>query len=145
MAREILFDKTLKVSEATDSASFYEWKNISGVKIPNPDDTLTEDKFNFILNGIKFDINYFLDGDTKYKWAYRVDKFDTIMIELIKETGLANIKLRKDKDLPLEAEDNKLVLYYVGNEAPMTCIINLVGSKCMIVYENGDFKIQEVE
>ena len=143
MPRRIIFDKVLLNSEAKETTSALEWSNVEGVEPPTADTPMTAEAHRFILNGVKFEPNYFLNGDTKFKCAYRVNNTDTIMLELNKETGLANIKLRKDRDLPLGEESNHLIFYEIENDNPVNILINLAGESCMVVYKDGEFKIQE--
>ena len=143
MPRRIIFDKVLLNSEATQTSTALEWSNVSGVEPPTADTPMTAEAHRFILNGVKFEPNYFLNGETKFKCAYRMNNTDTIMLELNKETGLANIKLRKDRDLPLGEDSNYLVFYEIGNDKPVNILINLAGESCIVVYKDGEFKIQE--
>ena len=143
MPRRIIFDKVLLNSEANETSTALEWTNVEGVEPPTSDTPMTAEAHRFILNGVKFEPNYFLNGETKFKCSYRVNNTDTIMLELQKETGLANIKLRKDRDLPLGENSNHLIFYEIGNDKPVNILINLSGESCIVVYEDGEFKIQK--
>ena len=146
MSKRIIFDEALNVADATTTSTAYEWKNVEGVHPPTPDTPMDAEHHFFILNGNKYQCNYFLNGDTKFKASYKVDNSDTIMLELIKETGLANIKLRRDKDLPLE-DINNLVFYNIGEGNPIVkkYIINVNGDSATVIYEDGNWSLESEE
>ena len=144
MKKRIIFDGVLKVSEANKSATAYTWNNVEGFVPPTPDTPMSEDAHMFVLNGVDFKPNYFLNGDTKFKCAYKVDNVDTIMIELIKETGLTNIKLRFDKGLPLNENEETFMFYEVlPDNTSRQFILNTNGQSCTVIYKDEVFSIKE--
>lgn len=144
--KRIIFNGALNVADATETSTAFTWNNVEGVQPPTPDTPLDAEHHFFILNEETYQCNYFLDGDTKFKAAYKVDNVDTIMLELIKETGLANIKLRRDKGLTLR-DINDLVFYNTGEVKPIVkkYIINQEGNTCTVLYEDGTFSLESEE
>ena len=146
MNKRIIYDGILKVSEATKGITAYTWSNVEGFEPPTPDTPMSEDAHMFVLNGVEFKPNYFLNGDTKFKCAYKVDNVDTIMIELIKETGLTNIKLRFDKGLPLNETEETFMFYEIlPDNSIKTFIINTSGKSCTVLYKDGTFSLESEE
>lgn len=144
MNKRIIYDGILKVSEATKGATAYTWSNVEGFEPPTPDTPMSEDAHMFVLNGVNFKPNYFLNGDTKFKCAYKVDNVDTIMIEFIKATGLTNIKLRIDKGLPLNETEETFMFYEVlPDNTSRQFILNTDGQSCTVIYKDGVFSIKE--
>lgn len=139
----VIFNGALNVADATTTSTSYTWNNVEGVQPPTPDTPLDAEHHFFILNDETYPCNYFLDGDTKFKAAYKVDNVDTIMLELIKETGLANIKLRRDKGLTLR-DINDLVFYNTGEVKPIVkkYIINVNGDSVSVIYDNGNWSLE---
>ena len=145
-----LFTKNLLKSDATVSAIALTWNNIEGVIPPTEDQPLEASSYRFVVNGIEYLPNDFLDGITKYKCAYRLSGHDTIMLELIKSTGLANIKIRTDDGLDLGDGDSIPFLFYVimpnpSDEQSKTSIVKF-GENVIarVKYENSEFSIEEV-
>ena len=140
----IILDTSLNVADAATTSTSYTWNNVEGVMPPTPDTPLDAEHHFFVLNGETYQCNYFLDGDTKFKAAYKVDNTDTIMLELIKDTGLANIKLRRDKGLNLNDSINTLVFYNTMEVIPFVkkIIINVEGNSATVIYENGSFTLE---
>ena len=143
--RRIILDTVLKLSEVTTTeASAYWWKNVEGVQPPTPDTPMDAEHHVFILNGVEYQCNYFLNGETKYKASYKADGVDTIMLELIKDTGLANIKLRRDKGLDIQEENNFTffeILPPVDAIKKRYCL-NVDGHNCIVYFNDGAFTIE---
>lgn len=143
MNKRIIYEGVLKVSEATKGTTAYTWSNVEGFEPPTPDTPMSEEAHMFVLNGVQFKPNYFLNGDTKFKCAYKVDNMDTIMIEFIKATGLTNIKLRTDKGLPLNDNEETFMFYEIlPDNSFKKFIINQEGNKCTVLYNNGTFSLE---
>ena len=144
MAKRIIYDGVLKLSDASETTTAYTWSNVEGFAPPTPDTPMSEEAHMFVLNGVQFKPNYFLDGDTKFKCAYKVDNVDTIMIELIKATGLTNIKLRKDKGLPLNDTEETFMFYEIlPDNSARTFILSTNGQSCIVEYKDEVFSIKE--
>lgn len=144
MARRIILDTNLNLSEVTTTeASAYWWKNVEGVQPPTPTTPMDAEHHVFILNGVEYQCNYFLNGETKFKASYKVDGVDTIMLELIKDTGLANIKLRRDKGLDIQ-ESNTFLFFEILDTGVLNkkYILNLGGDSCIVNYDEGTFTIE---
>lgn len=94
----IVYQSTLLKSEATIGTNACTWNNIEGVLPPSSTTSENPQDYKFILNGIEYQCNYFLHGDTKFKAAYKTNNHDTIMLEYIIETGLSSIKIRTDDE-----------------------------------------------
>lgn len=94
----IVYQGILLKSEATVSATACTWNNIEGVLTPSPSTSENPQDYKFILNGVEYQCNYFLHGDTKFKASYKTDNHDTIMLEYIIATGLSTIKIRTDDE-----------------------------------------------
>lgn len=143
MPKRIIFDEMLMNASASVTSTTYTWNDVPGVQPPTGDTPMTAEAHMFILNGVEYQPNYFLNGDTKFKCAYKVDNVDTIMLEYIKATGLSNIKLRTDKGLNLDETSQHLEFYEKLPGERQQIIINLAGDSCSVIYEDGTFKIQE--
>ena len=144
----ILFNTTLLKSDAQQSQTALTWNNIEGVLPPIDDQPLTADAYRFVVNGIEYQPNDFLDGTTKFKCSYKLSGHDSIMLELIKETGLANIKVRTDDGLDLGNGDSLTFKFFVimdGKELSKNCIVkfreNLIAR---VSYENDEWKVEEL-
>lgn len=146
MSERIIFDEALNVADATTTSTAYEWKYVEGVQPPTTATPMDAEHHFFILNGDTYQCNYFLNGDNKFKASYKVDGVDTIMLELIKSTGLANIKLRTDKGLPLQ-DINNIVFYNTGEVQPIMkkYIINVNGDSVTVNYNNGNWSLESEE
>lgn len=94
----IVYQGTLLKSEATVSNTACTWNNIEDVLPPSSSTSENPQDYKFILNGVEYQCNYFLHGDTKFKAAYKTDNHDTIMLEYIIATGLSTIKIRTDDE-----------------------------------------------
>lgn len=95
----IVYQGTLLMSKATVvTPTACTWNNIEGVLPPSSSTSENPQDYKFILNGVEYQCNYFLHGDTKFKAAYKTDNHDTIMLEYIIATGLSNIKIRTDDE-----------------------------------------------
>lgn len=94
----IVYQGTLLKSEATVGTTACTWNNIEGVLPPSSSTSENPQDYKFILNGVEYQCNYFLHGDTKFKAAYKTDNHDTIMLEYIIATGLSTIKIRTDDE-----------------------------------------------
>lgn len=145
-SERIIFNGALNITDATTTTTAYTWNNVEGVAPPTPDTPMDAEHHFFILNDITYQCNYFLDGDTKFKAAYKVDGADTIMLELIKSTGLANIKLRRDKGLNLQ-DINSLVFYNTTEVKPFMkkYVINVKGDSVRVIYEDGNWSLESEE
>lgn len=94
----IVYQGILLKSEATVGTNVCTWNNIEGVLPPSPSTSENPQDYKFILNGVEYECNYFLHGDTKFKASYKTDNHDTIMLEYLIATGLSNIKIRTDDE-----------------------------------------------
>ena len=93
-----VFEGILLKSEATITSTACEWKDIEGVLPPSSTTSTNAEDYVFVLNGVEYQCNYFLKGDTKFKAAYKTNNHDTIMLEYLIATGLSNIKIRTDDE-----------------------------------------------
>ena len=94
----IVYQGTLLKSEATIGQTACTWENVSGVLPPSSSTSENPQDYKFILNGVEYQCNYFLHGDTKFKASYKTQNHDTIMLEYLIATGLSTIKIRTDDD-----------------------------------------------
>ena len=144
MEERIIYDKTLLKSDATVSSNACEWKNVEGVLPPSGSTSENPDDYYFTVNGVKYQCDYFLHGETKFKASYRVSGHDAIMLEYIIATGLSNIKIRTDDIEVLDSNDFTLT-ERMPEKNNKKVIINIEGNVAYVTYQDGHYTLEEVE
>lgn len=148
MFKRIILDTTLLKSNASSTTTAFTWNDVSDVVPPSEETSFdTAENHRFVINGVEYVPNYALDGDTKFKIAYKVDNVDTIMLELIKSTGLANIKIRKDKDINIgESDEISFEFYELMNGKEFGTSIVKFGENLIarVTYENDEWKVEGI-
>ena len=136
-----IIDKTLLKSDATVGTTACTWDNVPGVLKPSGSTSENPDDYIFILNGVEYQCNYFLKGDTKFKAAYRTNNHDTIMLEYIISTELSNIKIRTDEGFDvLDSNTFKLLERIPDPEKYNSAIIRFSKDKAFIIDDTGSVK-----
>lgn len=141
----IIINTTLLKSEAIISNTACTWENVEGVLPPSETTSENPEDYVFVLNGVEYQCNYFLHGDTKFKAAYKTSGHDTIMLEYIIASGLSNIKIRTDDEFEvLSSNSFELIEKNVPEqEAPQYVLINLGGKAvAKVKYQNGEFTLE---
>ena len=110
------------------------------------DDENPED-YVFILNGVEYQCNDFLKGTTKFKASYKTNGHDTIMLEYIIDTGLANIKIRTDDDFEvLDSNSFEFKEFVPDTEKPKVAIVRFSEDIAgRVTFESGEWKVEGVE
>ena len=110
----------------------------------NPPSTEASD-YTVTLANETFTCNFFQDGDTKIKAAYRVDGHDSIAIELIKATGEVIINIRHDEHTAQAGMVIKLVCTVEKVDEIVKAIVRFNKDKAVMVTYNKTADTLEYE
>ena len=77
------------------------------------------------LNGVKYQCNFFENGNTKIKAAYRTEGHDTIAIEFVKADGSVKAYIRHDE-----------IEFNVGDRIILSCVVEIGEIKTSLVRFN---------
>ena len=138
----IVYQGTLLKSKATVGQTACTWENVSGVLPPSSSTSENPEDYKFILNGVEYQCNYFLHGDTKFKAAYKTQNHDTIMLEYIIATGLSTIKIRTDDEFEVLDSNTLKFIENVDDVKNQKALVRF--SKDVAFLVGGDGTIKEV-
>ena len=138
----IVYQGTLLKSKATVGQTACTWENVSGVLPPSSSTSENPEDYKFILNGVEYQCNYFLHGDTKFKAAYKTQNHDTIMLEYIIATGLSTIKIRTDDEFEVLDSNTLKFIEKIDDITNQKALVRF--SKDVAFLVGGDGTIKEV-
>lgn len=136
----IVYQGTLLKSEATVGQTACTWENVSGVLPPSSSTSENAEDYKFILNGVEYQCNYFLHGDTKFKAAYKTQNHDTIMLEYIIATGLSTIKIRTDDEFEVLDSNTFKFIEKIDDITNQKAIVRFSIDKAFLVGADGTIK-----
>lgn len=136
----IVYQGTLLKSEATVGQTACTWENVSGVLPPSSSTSENPEDYKFILNGVEYQCNYFLHGDTKFKAAYKTQNHDTIMLEYIIATGLSTIKIRTDDEFEVLDSNTFKFIEKIDDITNQKAIVRFSIDKAFLVGADGTIK-----
>lgn len=86
MAQITIMNETLpEATSQTSDRTFFDFPNGTITRYTPPSEIASD--YTMILDGTTYQVNYFLNGDTKIKAAYRTNNHDTLTIQLYKNDG----------------------------------------------------------
>lgn len=141
----IMDDVLIEPSSVGTTKTIFDYPDGTITQINPPSENASD--YTIILNGVEYVCDYFLNGDTKIKCAYRTSGHDTIYIEYHKNDGSVQVGIRHDEITFNVGETIKLICKVETPDAPKikTSLVRFNRNKAVYLTYDEDSDVVTME